>query len=69
MRKVTHPKAHPRRPGDVGRTQNVFLITFHAPRKGTPFKFYFKSLLLYWVIVHNWKAMFIHFSFLYRVRG
>jgi len=46
VRKVTCPKAHPRRAGDLGRTQNVFLITFHAPRKGAPFKFYFKSLLL-----------------------
>ena len=46
VRKVTCPNAHPRRAGDLGRTQNVFLITFHAPRKGAPFKFYFKSLLL-----------------------
>lgn len=46
VRKVTCPKARPRRARDLGRTQNVFLITFHAPRKGAPFKFYFKSLLL-----------------------
>ena len=46
VRKVTCPKARPRRAGDLGRTQNVFLITFHAPRKVAPFKFYFKSLLL-----------------------
>ena len=46
VRQVTRPKARPRRAGDLGRTQNVFLITFHAPRKGAPFKFYFKSLLL-----------------------
>lgn len=63
MRKVTDPKAHPRRPGDLGRTQNVFLITFHAPRKGAPFKFCFKSFLLCWVVVHNWKALLIHFNF------
>ena len=69
VRKVTCPKARPRRAGDLGRTQNVFLITFHAPRKGAPFKFYFKSLLLCWVTVHMLKALFIHVNFLYRVEG
>lgn len=69
VRKVTCPKARPRRAGDLGRTQNVFLITFHAPRKGAPFKFYFKSLLLCWVAVHMSKALFIHVNFLYRVEG
>ena len=34
VRKVTCPKAHPRRAGDLGRTQNVFLITFHE--RGSP---------------------------------
>lgn len=46
VRKVTHPKAYPRRAEDLGRTQNVFLITFHAPRKRVLLKPCFKSLLL-----------------------
>lgn len=38
MRKVAHPKANPRRAEDLGRTQNVFLITSHALRKGVLFQ-------------------------------
>lgn len=66
MRKVAHPKASPRRAGDLGRTQNVFRITSHALRKGVLFQ---PSSEL--VIVPSYcaprKVLLIHYNLVRRV--